>query len=1244
MCSTPAECNRQMREVEEKNNAYLAENVDSHPYLYPSLDDPNFNVKIAQRKEFNDAPYDGAIRDVKKHAETMKNAEFELLPQQAFVRNFLSFQTPYNSLLLFHGLGSGKTCSAIGVCEEMRDYLTQMGIQKQIIIVASPNVQDNFRMQLFDEANLSEVDGHWSVTGCIGNKLLQEINPTGMKGLTKETVISQVRNLINTHYSFQGYVQFSNDISRTAMKAKTKQGKMQLLEAKFSNRLIIIDEVHNIRISDDNANKNVAKNLMFLVSVVSNLRLLLLSATPMYNSYREIVWLLNLMNMNDRRSVVSVSDIFDAHGGWKKNKEGREIGKELFIRKATGYISYVRGENPYTFPFRVYPDRFAIDHTFQSIHEYPKYQLNGQRIPDSKKMSKLSVYLTAIGDYQQIGYNYVMAMLRQRIKQEPGDKMHSFGYTDLQLPIEALNIIYPYTGLEQLTVPKVVFVEDMAVEQDLSPEMPYEVNEVPDQESPLNDKEEEEVEEEEVEEVKTDGKEEATNMTGGNMVGMDPSELTGKKGLQRVMQFVETTSPPVKGMFEYKPGMPHVFHPSQLPTFSAKMNNVCQSIRNGKGIVLIYSSYLDAGIIPMALALEEMGFTRYGEQAKSFFKTPPTPVVDVRTMAPPSDPKDFKPARYTIISGDSRLSPSNDADMKMVRNSANAEGEVVKVVLISKAGSEGLDFKCIRQVHILEPWYNINRIEQIIGRSVRNFSHISLPFELRNVQIYMYGTVLENAEEEAADLYVYRMTELKATVIGRPSRLMKQISTDCRIHESQNHMTVENFKQLPENKDITQVLSDQQTLRHFEVGDIDNSSACDFMDCSFKCLPDLTAEDKDIIDTYTEQSMASSVDSIIQQIKRLFKDRFFYRKKELLAFLNRIKPYPLTQIYNALTIMVETPSANVLVDKFGRAGKLVNIGDYYLFQPSELNDKYISIHDRSVPIQFKRSAVQFHFETEAEVNLHEQPVSDAVLLEMFENYNVASNSDAVHKSTDGWYSLCGVVIRKMVEEDSIVQEPTPQKRLERLEHFLLEHMLDSLLMSEKVQLLNYLQTNKQRPNGERLNRFYGKIKSIFLERVITHNGISAIVMFTGPNRIQDLAVVVLQNDKWIPATPEDLSDLENVIIRKYQLNTSLSEYVGFIGFERSKKYMVYQLKNTTNKRSTGFRCDQAGKENVVEVLNRIENSSRFDSKLTKESKSELCVRQEFTMRCNNYYKRDGLTWFVDTETAIMNEFQQKDKK
>ena len=94
----------------------------------------------------------------------------------------------------------------------------------------------------------------------------------------------------------------------------------------------------------------------------------------------------------------------------------------------------------------------------------------------------------------------------------------------------------------------------------------------------------------------------------------------------------------------------------------------------------------------MALALEEMGFTRYGEKAKPLFKTPPVPVVDVRTMRPPDSKKDFKPARYIMITGDPRISPNNDADVKAITNNDNifredkdgnivdVSGEIIKVV------------------------------------------------------------------------------------------------------------------------------------------------------------------------------------------------------------------------------------------------------------------------------------------------------------------------------------------------------------------------------------------------------------------------------------------------------------------------------------------------------------------------------------------------------------------------------------
>ena len=92
--------------------------------------------------------------------------------------------------------------------------------------------------------------------------------------------------------------------------------------------------------------------------------------------------------------------------------------------------------------------------------------------------------------------------------------------------------------------------------------------------------------------------------------------------------------------------------------------------------------------------------------------------------------------------------------------------------------------------------------------------------------------------------------------------------------------------------------------------------------------------------------------------------------------------------------------------------------------------------------------------------------------------------------------------------------------------------------------------------------------------------------------------------------------------------------------------MVYKVKDTLNPKSnTGFRCDQAGKNKIIELLNEIENNVNYAPKVTKDSALELCVRQELTLR---YFEKnrsaDEPHWFLETENAIINEFEKKEKK
>ena len=302
---------------------------NAYNFLYPTLDDPMFNIKIASKKEFADTKYDGTIQnsleEIKKHSNKMCNADFELSPHQLFVRNFLSFQTPYNSLLLYHGLGTGKTCSAITICEEMRDYLVQIGMStsQKIIIVASPNVQQNFKLQLFDKNKLKLIDGIWNIRSCTGNKYLKEINPMNMKGMEEEKVVSEIKKIIRRSYRFLGYDQFANLIEKTSVvsdditdRSHRSKIMMQKLKVVFGNSLIVIDEFHNIKSTDEKSGtRAVAEQLEKLVKFGPFLmtRLLLLTGTPMYNSYREIIWLLNIMRINDGRAEIDIRDVFNSN-------------------------------------------------------------------------------------------------------------------------------------------------------------------------------------------------------------------------------------------------------------------------------------------------------------------------------------------------------------------------------------------------------------------------------------------------------------------------------------------------------------------------------------------------------------------------------------------------------------------------------------------------------------------------------------------------------------------------------------------------------------------------------------------------------------------------------------------------------------------------------------------------------------------------------------------------------------------
>ena len=149
------------------------------------------------------------------------------------------------------------------------------------------------------------------------------------------------------------------------------------------------------------------------------------------------------------------------------------------------------------------------------------------------------------------------------------------------------------------------------------------------------------------------------------------------------------------------------------------------------------------------------------------------------------------------------------------------------------------------------------------------------------------------------------------------------------------------------------------------------------------------------------------------------------------------------------------------------------------------------------------------------------------------------------------------------------------------------------------------------------------------------------------NELHDLTANPVEN---CSAGPEDEKDIDASKEGKEVLTLKLEDYnqiIGFVGYEKSNRYLVFKTKDMSSKRDTGARCDEAGKEKTMKQLNEIIGETKYTNATTKSQKdsdgniikesinhTELCVIQEFILRYFDSIQRNNKKWFVTPEMAI----------
>lgn len=625
---------------------------------------------------------------------------FSFTKNQKFLKKFMSMDTTNVGILLFHGVGVGKTCSSILIAENFVNMF-----DKKVLVLLPSSLESNYRKELFDVTKLNyETETYES---CNGKKYVDEI-PNWSK-MSKMELDRKIQKMISEEYSFYGYLKLVNFVEKKKKDARKIYGKeenernmyiyMKLREY-FSNRVIIIDEVHNVRLSNDKSMKKFPKVLKLILRCAENVRLVLLSATPMFDNPDEISWLMDFMYMVDKRYLSYDTSIdFDKSGKLSKASEKRI---KYF---AKNYVSYMRGYNPDTFPIKYYVSGTKIKH------------------PTKDMLTKDKIEKIDSGEYQ---FEYSVMKGHQLKMYKMNKDSDTDNDKDIQNRIQLSNIVY------------------LSEDDDLK-------------------------------------------VSKGKRGFMNNFEEQSGKMLR--VTYANNTTP----FLTYE----------MLEEHSSKIHKILTHIKASNGLILIYSKYLYSGIIPCAIALEHMGYHKYNNNNI------------LKHM--PRDKVPEKKGSYIILTAEDSVSPNNAGELMKFNDESNMHGEQIKIALINDIAAEGVTFKNVREIHIMEPWYNINKIEQIIGRGVRFYSHHSLPEEQRNVGVFLHANV-DNSDVETVDYRRYRMSLSKQERISTIEKVMKENAIDCKINNISSvkidkHITDSKGKQRKMNYQYDNIKCSQTDLK-----------------------------------------------------------------------------------------------------------------------------------------------------------------------------------------------------------------------------------------------------------------------------------------------------------------------------------------------------------------------------------------------------------------------------------------------
>lgn len=769
----------------------------------------------------------------------------QLLPIQKLVRDFMSTPSPYRGILLYYGLGVGKTISSITVAEVMTR-------QEKVVVLSKTALENNFRKGILEGGKDYMVQNNYWVFVKDDNETTRKLRKTlgipqkvvdenkgiflidfskntsnylDLSALQRKKLDTQLTAHINSRFTF-----YHTDNTRLLSKISQED---------FNDKIVIVDEVHNLV---NNMTKDKGSGSVFYDYFMNakNTRFIFLTGTPLINKVFEMSRLFNIL-----RGKIPVIE-FKLHSGFGTNIDFKKIKSTMMNDKNIDQV--VINKISRTIKVTKNPDGYLIDKGSRS---------NGVVYVGDEKTKTLEELQSNVEKILKVmGYKFGVNIVEETALPEDEREFNSI-FVNLELNklkkeallkkrISGLTSFYDFKDPNR-------FPEVLSVENVSCPMTPYQMgiyerfrNEeiTKDKKSSRRKGDDETVHSsyrihsrfacsfvfpsdmpnsydmkkielviEQIDKLKEEG------------VLIEDLDMDNEKALNKFIK--DNLLKTVKKNRDRYLTLTSQNPEGELENLSPKYAKMLKNIQSSEGCSLVYSYF--KSLIGLNMFAEVLEATGEWEQFKMKKVDGEWILITNDTV---KDKEGSRKKKYVFYSGNQtpeekwiiplifnsqfdklpgNCGPLKESLKKIYGNGENLRGEIIKSLMITASGAEGLDLKHVRSVHVSEPYWQPVLIEQVIGRAVRTDSHIRLLEKERNVRVYIYMASIpkemvgkisypnvrmdvakyndglgKKGKVVTSDEALYVLSERKKLLVNQSLKCIKESAFDCSLNYAKN--------------------------------------------------------------------------------------------------------------------------------------------------------------------------------------------------------------------------------------------------------------------------------------------------------------------------------------------------------------------------------------------------------------------------------------------------------------------------